>query len=277
MKRIYFYGLQASEFAHPSEQAIREKMFSAPGYKRTVSTISEVVTALNSSLKLGKYTKLSKATAPHLFYILEDTCKILDVKTIPDMYLFHSYSQSIIPCGTDEPFLVLSDYIVQFADKDMLYYLFGNAIAMIKADHVQITNIASCMTSNVWLTAPQIAIKNYLHIADATSDRGGLLACQDFSAVARCQFLELGMPMSIVKKFFKDEATAVRYVEEYLFSVTKRNQSDSMVTKIAEKWININYIEAPGNDMLCEIFQWYQTGYPKLIQQYRERQGVKSG
>lgn len=277
MKRIYFYGLQVSEFVHPDEQAIREKMFSAPGYKRTVSTISEVVTALNSSLKLGKYTKLSKATAPHLFYILEDTCKILDVKTIPDMYLFHSYSQSIIPCGTDEPFLVLSDYIVQFADKDMLYYLFGNAIAMIKADHVQITNIASCMTSNIWLTAPQIAIKNYLHIADATSDRGGLLACQDFSAVARCQFLELGMPMSIVKKFFKDEATAVRYVEEYLFSVTKRNQSDSIVTKIAEKWININYIEAPGNDMLCEIFQWYQTGYPKLIQQYRERQGVKNG
>ena len=273
MQKIHFNGLQVSEFVHPAEQMIRENMLSAPGYKKTVSAISEMVTALNSSLKIGKYTKLTKVTAPYLFDILENTCRILDVKIIPDMYLFHSYSQSIIPCGTDEPFLVLSDYIVQFADREMLYYLFGNAITMIKADHVQITNIASCMTKNIWLTAPQIAIKKYLHVADATSDRGGLLACQDFSAVARCQFLELGMPMSMVKKVFRDEPTSVQYVEQYLAYVTRSNQSDSTITKMAEKWININYVEAPANDMLRDIFQWYRTGYLRLMQKYRKNQG----
>lgn len=273
MSKIYFRGLSVSEFIHPDEDIIREKMISAPGYKKTVSAISEMVTALNLSLKLGKYTKLSRNTAPELFEILEDTCKILDIKKIPDVYLFHSYSQNIIPCGTDEPFLVVSDYIVRVADRDMLYYLFGNAMAMIKADHVQITNIASCMTSNIWLTAPQLAIKKYLHIADATSDRGGLLACQNFSAVARCQFLELGMPISMVKKIFYDDAASAQYVEQYLSSVMRGNQMDSAVTKLAEKWINMNYIEAPANDMLREIFQWYRTGYPKLVRKYKEKQG----
>ena len=59
----------------------------------------------------------------------------------------------------------------------MLYYLFGNAMTMIKAGHVEITTLTSYMTDNIWLAAPQLAVKSYLHKADVTSDRGGLLAC----------------------------------------------------------------------------------------------------
>lgn len=271
-ERVYFKGLRMEEFIHPGEQEAKGILLSSAGYQKLVSMFSELVTTYQFTQRVGVYIKLSPETAPHLFQILTDVCAILDVATVPAVYMTHAYSQMLLPCGTAEPYLVISDYIAQHADREMLYYLFGNAIGMIKGDHVEITNITSCMTSNLWLTAPQLAIKKYLHLADATSDRAGLLACQSLSAAVRCHFLELGLPMAEVKRRFREDDLTEQYVVQYLANVQRVNQADTKLTKLAEKWMNLNYIEAPANEMLRELLQWYRQGYPQLLERYKKRQ-----
>ena len=44
---------------------------------------------------------------------------------------------------TKENYLVMSDYVLRNFDEDMLYYSFGNAVAMIMAGHVKITTVAA--------------------------------------------------------------------------------------------------------------------------------------
>lgn len=271
--RVYFPGLKVEEFIHPDEINFRNELTKSEGYHKVVSKVSDVVAAYQFTNRLGVYTKLSRTTAPELYEILEDVTKILDVECSPDIYMIHSYTQILLPCGTEEPYLVISDYIAAKADTDMLYYLFGNAVAMIKADHVEITNITSYMPNNLWLTLPQISIKRYLHVADATSDRGGLLACQSFSAAARCHFLELGLPMNEVKRMFRDDDETAEYVAQYLKNVQTINAEDSTLTVLAEKWINLNYIEAPANQMLYELYQWYNDGYRKILKKYANMRG----
>ena len=78
----------------------------------------------------------------------------------------------------------MSDYVLRNFDEDMLYYSFGNAVAMIMAGHVKITTVAAYMGSSLWTAVPQMKFKQYLHMADSTSDRGGLLACQSMAAAA---------------------------------------------------------------------------------------------
>lgn len=271
--RVYFPGLKVEEFIHPDEMNFRNELTKSKGYHMVVSKVSDVVAAYQFTNRLGVYTKLSRTTAPELYEILEDVIKILDVECSPDIYMIHSYTQILLPCGTEEPYLVISDYIAAEADTDMLYYLFGNAVAMIKADHVEITNITSYMPNNLWLTLPQISIKRYLHVADATSDRGGLLACQSFSAAARCHFLELGLPMNEVKRMFQDDDETAEYVAQYLKNVQIINAEDSTLTVLAEKWINLNYIEAPANRMLYELHQWYNDGYRRILKKYANMRG----
>ncbi len=273
--RVYFRGLEAAEFIHPDEMNLKSELTASKGYQSIVSKVSNLVTAYQFTNRVGVYTRLTRASAPALFEIMEDVLLILDVDCVPELYMFHSYSQTLLPCGTTEPYLVISDYIAAEADRDMLYYLFGNAIAMIKAGHVEITNITSCMPGNLWLTIPQIAIKRYLHIADATSDRGGLLACQSFSAAVRCHFLELGLPMDAVQRMFQEDDETAEYVSDYLRRVRMLNAEDSALTVLAEKWMNLNYIEAPANRMLSELYRWYRSDYPRLLQKYRNRRGCK--
>lgn len=271
--RVCFRGLKVEEFVHPDEINFRNELTKSKGYQKVVSTVSEMVAAYQFTNRLGVYTKLSRTTAPELYEILEDVIRILDVKCSPDIYMIHSYTQILLPCGTEQPYLVISDYIAAEADTDMLYYLLGNAVTMIKAGHVEITNITSHMPNSLWLTLPQIAIKRYLHVADATSDRGGLLACQSFSAAARCHFLELGLPMNEVKRMFRDDDETAEYVTQYLKNVQNINAGDSVLTVFAEKWINLNYIEAPANRMLYELYQWYNDGYRKIMKKYADMWG----
>ena len=267
-ERICFRGLRVEEFIHPDEMRLRQELTQSDGYQKIVAKTSDLVNAYQFTMRMGNYTLLSRITAPILYEILEDVLKILDVDCAPDIYMYHSYSQTLLPCGTTEPYLVISDYIAARADKDMLYYLFGNAVAMIKAGHVDITNITSYMPRNLWLMLPQIAIKRYLHIADATSDRGGLLACQSFSAAARCHFLELGLPMNEVQRLFRNDDETAEFVARYLHHVRTSQETDSALTVLAEKWKNLNYIEAPANRMLQELYQWYCGGYRTLLEKY---------
>ena len=230
--------------------------------------LSKVSELYNFTRREGVYIQLYPQTAPELFSILEDTCHILDLDYVPQLYMIHSYSQILVPCGTDDVYLVISDYISEAADTDMLYYLFGNAIAMIKAGHVEITNLTSYMTDNIWMFAPQLAVKTYLHIADVTSDRGGLLACQSFAAAVRCHMLELGMPICETRKLFRTDGEAYMFVSKYLQEAHSMNKKDSVITKLAEKWIDATYVEGAANKMLQELYQWYQSDYPLLIKKY---------
>lgn len=268
-EKIYFCGLRTEEFIHPKEAEAKKTLLGSRGYQKMVAALSKAADLYNFIKKEGEFTLLSRQTAPGLFRILEDTCRILDIGQVPDLYMIHSYSQLLLPCGTGEScYLVISDYISKAADEEMLYYLFGNAMTMIKAGHVEITTLTSYMTDNIWLAAPQLAVKSYLHKADVTSDRGGLLACQSFRAAARCHFLELGLPAGETAKLFHSDEEAALYVERYLREVRRVNEKDPLLTKVSEKWMDINQIEGAPNRMLYELYQWYKEGYPRLLGKY---------
>lgn len=238
------------------------------GYQKMVTMLSRMAETYSFTLREGVYTRLYPETAPKLFEIMENTCRILDFPNLPNLYMIHSFSQILLPCGSAHPYLVISDYISEAADIDMLYYLFGNAITMIKAGHVEITNLTSYMTADIWLAAPQLAVKSYLHAADITSDRGGLLACQSFSAAVRYHMLELGVPIRETWNLFRNDDEAVIFVHEYLREIRSFNEMDSLSAKIAEKWMDITYMEGAANKMLYEMYQWYQSGYPRLMKKY---------
>ena len=67
-----------------------------------VAALSKAADIYNFTKKEGEFTLLSRQTAPELFRILEDTCRILDIGQVPDLYMIHSYSQLLLPCGTGQ-------------------------------------------------------------------------------------------------------------------------------------------------------------------------------
>ena len=178
---------------------------------------------------------------------------------------------NIVPFGSNVPYLVVPDYVFKYSDEDMLYYNVGNAVTMIKADHVKLATIAEYMPGGGLIEVPKLLFTAYLHCADATSDRGGLLACQSLAASVRNHFWELGISPVESVKFLTDDKAAEIFIENYLKEQEIVNkQFNGIVTKISRWWQRMSYLEAPANKMLRDLFNWYKDsdGYNAVISKY---------
>lgn len=269
-KRMALNNLRVSDFIHPKEQELQSGVIHSPEVKKLIEMVSDVNLKINKTKIQGTYIQLYPHTAPKAFSVLEDVCRILGHGEVPELYMCKMMSIIIQPCTAERDYIIISDYVLEQYDTDMLYFAFGNAVTMILAGHVKMTTAAAYMGCNIWTALPQSEFKKYLHAADATSDRGGLLACQSLAAAARCHFLELGISPAISRRYFTTDAEAASYIETYLSDVAKKNENSRSLAALGEWWLNTISFEGAANVMLEDLYQWYQTDYPKLLRKYTQ-------
>ena len=244
-------GLQVSDFIHPNELANKQRALNNSLVVKAINSASEMCNAIVEPLIQGTFVQVDWSSAGKLSRIVDDVCSILDVKPVPKIYICHLMSLNITFIGTKEPYLVVPDYVLRCDDEGMLYYNVGNSIAMIKANHVELTTLAAYLPGNLFIDVPKMLFLAYLHSADSTSDRGGLLACQSFAAAARHQFWELGIPPTESRKLFSTDREAEEFTSNYLERYNQAiNKYNSLLTKAARQYQRFSYIEAPANKML---------------------------
>lgn len=269
MERLILRGLSVDEFIHPDEKRNKELAMNNAALKKALTSVAEFCHMSIESFTHGTFVKMNRRCAPDLMRIVKDVCTILEVEPVPDVYLCHLMNTNIMPLGTDDKaYLAVPDYVINTFDNEMLYYNVGNAITMLKANHVGLTTLAAYMPGGSLIDIPKTLFVEYLHTADSTSDRGGLLASQSWAATARCHLFELGLPPTVTRKLFQTDAEAETFVETYL------NEHKHIIDKFnflfvrAARWYQrMAYIEAPANSMLRELFSWYRApkGYRAVM------------
>lgn len=272
---IYLDGLSVTDFIHPKEIE-KKRHLESKMTEKIFDTLNNLCQSIMQPIVDGVYVQVSNDAMPHLYQILGEVCHILDYKNpIPQICISHRFSDSIAPCGNETyTYLLVPERIVQDFDDDMLYYSFGNAITMLKAGHMRYANMAGFVPSVGVFDIIKKPFIDFLHAADATSDRGGLLACQSFAAAVRCHLYELGMPVSSSKKLFQNDTQAKNFVRNYLQSfISIKNDTSSIETKVARMWQDITYIEGAGNLMLYELYDWYIAldGYSSILKRYTKK------
>ena len=267
-KRIILKNLQVADFIHNRELELQKSVINSPEVKKLIELVSDVNLRLNKTKIQGTYIQLTEQTAPNVLAVLADVCRILDHAQVPEVYMTKMASLTMVPCTAETDYIVVSDYVLEHYDEEMLYFSFGNAIAMIKVGHVKMTTAAAYMGCNIRTALPQIKFKEYLLAADATSDRGGLLACQSLAAAARVHFFELGLPPAITRELFATDEEAAQYIERYLAAVAEKNDTDRKLTQLGEWWMDLNYTEAAANNMLLDLYVWYRKHYNAVLAKY---------
>lgn len=268
--KVVFKDLTVQEFIHPGEEEAKRSLIQNPAFQKLIQTASEWGQKFGQTEIQGTYLHLTPETAPRLHGLLQEACRVLDFPGTPELYLCHKWGPHVLPYSGSTLCLLISDYVAERYDDDMLSYLFGNALTMMKAGHVEMTTVAAYMRQSLWALPLTIEFKRYLHLADATSDRGGLLACQTLAGAARCHFEELGIPSSETRKLFQTDEEAVTYIRRYLRAVEQKNGQDGIGVHAAAWWIDLNYVEAPANQMLEDLYTWYCSGYQVLLDRYRQ-------
>ena len=268
-ERIVLKGLRPSDYIHPRELELQSSVMNSPEIKKMIEMVSDVNLRINKTRVQGTYIRLTPQTAPRVFGVLKDVCRILDYTGVPEIYVVKMLSSSVVPCISEKEYIVITDYVLEQYDEEMLYFAFGNAISMMMCGHAKLSTAAAYMGCNIWTALPQIKFKEYLHAADATSDRGGLLACQSLAAATRCHLMELGIPPCITRDYFSTDEEAGQYIENYLWDMVRKNDLDRGLTKIGEWWLNLNAIDDAASKMMLEMYIWYRKEYPALLERFR--------
>ena len=262
-----FPGLLPETIKHPDEDKAYFNVMRSKKIQSLLKQANDLSVEFFIGTVRGSYVELSEETAPDFFRILKDVCRILNFPETPRVFTRHAMMQEVIACGSEEKYLVVSDYTMDEFNEDEMYYLVGNAIAMYKAGHTDLSNLLQFLGGQLFF-ALDLPLKAFLRAADLSSDRGGLLACQSFAAAARCHFHELGLPLSQSRELFKTDEDAEVFVSRYLETVDEtREENEDILVHIIKGVQNLAYFEGPANRMLAEMYRWYTDpkGYRRII------------
>lgn len=272
MKRKILRGLSVEEFIHPHEKANKARALSNDLLNNALNSAADFCHVAIESVTQGTFVQMNEQFASKLIKVVREVCTILEVAPVPETYVCHNFSTNIMPLGTDDKsYLVVPDYVLNSFDIDMLFYSIGNAITMIKADHVGLTTLAAYMPGGGLVELPKMLFNKYLHSADSTSDRGGLLTCQSWAAAARCHMFELGIPPKISRELFTTNEEAELFTENYIAEQERTmNGYSPLLIWAAREYQRLSYIEASPTLMLRELFDWYRdsTGYRAIMRKH---------
>ncbi len=268
-------GLNPEAYEHPFDRKALASLKKMPGVDLLLNKINEYgIDRLLRLQSLGSQIRVTPRNFPQLHEALVETCQILDVTPLTELYLFRGtgYIQTYA-VGVEKPIIGINLEGMEWLDTDELLYILGHEVAHIKSRHIIYHQTAIVMPtlknllSNTTLGLGglvaggiELALYNWLMMAKFTSDRAGLLACQDINVATTALIKLAGLP----SEYLTDAV-----IEDFLAQASEfsSNSFDSLdrVTKIlsyTEHWRSWSVMR------IAELLKWVDSGeYDNLIQQ----------
>ncbi|MEH1838720.1 MAG: M48 family metallopeptidase [Nostoc sp.] len=274
MTRKILTGLSSAAYEHPFDRKALASLQNMPGVSLLLKKINEYgIDRLLRLQSLGSEIRISSRNFPQLHQIFIETCQILDVAPLPELYLFRGtgHIQTYI-VGVEKPLVGINLDAMEWLGADELIYVFGHEIARIKSQHMvyhqmaivmpSLKNLLSSTTLGVGglvASGMELALYNWRMMARFTADRAAMLACQDIDVATTTLMKIAGLP---------DDYLTTAVIEDFLVQAREfaSNNFDSIdkVTKI------LSYTE-PGLSWVVmragELLKWVDSGeYENVIQ-----------
>ena len=244
-------GLDSLEYQHPADRKALLALEKTPGLDFLVKKFYEL--GFETLLRIefiGSNLKVNGKAFPDFYQIFEDVCENLDLDSNIEPQLFFRWSDYFraldfptnnlqgITIGVNQPIIAISaEAIENFSDAELLFVL-GCEVGRVKSKHVLYEDIAkllpvaggaisvatfgfSGLASSV-MGGLQIALNQWMRMSDYTSDRAGLLACQDVEVAMTALAKMSGLPQKYFDSFnvheFIDQARDFEGISDNLYS-----------------------------------------------------------
>jgi Zn-dependent protease with chaperone function len=145
---------------------------------------------------LASSVKVSERQFPHIHQMLLDGAYILDMDTVPELFVTQTPLVNAMALGTNQPFIVINSGLVDLLDPEELRAVIGHELGHVLSGHA----VYRTMLYNLILLAQRIAwmpigyiglraiiwgLEEWYRKSELSCDRAGLLAGQDVEASRR--------------------------------------------------------------------------------------------
>lgn len=197
MERVKLENLNPLEYEHPFDRKALESLEATPGLSTFVKTIRKYsFDKVQKIIHTGSYLQVNENQYSKLYTIYSECCDILDFSVKPKFYLKQMYEINAYATCFADPIVVIGTGCLDVLTDDEIRFILGHELGHVKSHHLlyhdmagiiaQIGTILGDMTlgiGGVVSLGLQIALLYWQRMSEFTSDRAGLLACQDYNAV----------------------------------------------------------------------------------------------
>lgn len=201
-------NLKSSQYEHPFDKAALEALRKVPLFEKVVNFAINWTNIKWRVVELcGSNFHVTKDSCPELYSLVQQTMETLDIDRMPQIYTQWGYFINAYTTGfKNDTLLVIYSGAVDILSDAELTYVVGHEAGHIKSGHVlyhvmgsMISQIIKAMGILGSMAMPlEMAFGYWNRMSEFTSDRAGLLACQDLDAALSAIMKMAGIP----KKYF---------------------------------------------------------------------------
>jgi Peptidase family M48 len=274
MARIQFPGLKTKVYEHPFDRKALVSLERTPVLPTLLKKVNEFgIDKLLHMQVMGGDFKVTSRNFPLLHDALMETCNILDVTPIPELYVFRGTGHiQAYAIGVEKPVVGINLEGMEWLSRNELMFLFGHEVALIKGKYLAYQQMAKVMPvlkniigattfgmGGLAANGLEIALYNWMIMSEFTADRAGLLACQD-KDVAITTLMKIG---GLPSEYINEDTINDFITQARAFELDKLDN----LSKFAKTFSFMEYTFPWTVMRASELLKWTDSGaYENLLQ-----------
>src|SRR6266568_5255673 len=195
--RVRLPGISSRAYEHPADRTALVALRKLTGFDVLLRRLAGLFNDRALRLMfLASSVRASDQQFPQLYQAMLDGCYVLDLPTVPELYISQNPLVNAMTLGADKPFIVITTGMVDLMDSEELRFIIGHELGHVLSGHA----VYRTMLYNLILLAQRIAwmpigylglraiiwgLEEWYRKSELSCDRAGLLAGQDIDASRR--------------------------------------------------------------------------------------------
>ena len=194
--RVRLPGISSRAYEHPADRSALVALRKLSGFDTLLRRLAGLFNDRSLRLMfLASSVRASEQQFPQLYQSMLDGCYILDLPTVPELFITQSPLVNAMTLGADKPFMVITTGMVDLMDPEEIRFVIGHELGHVLSGHAvyrtMLYHLLNLVTRIAWLPivlpARGIiwALEEWYRKSELSCDRAGLLAGQDVEAARR--------------------------------------------------------------------------------------------
>ena len=194
--RVRLPGISSRAYEHPADRSALVALRKLSGFDTLLRCLAGLFNDRSLRLMfLASSVRASEQQFPQLYQSLLDGCYILDLPTVPELFISQDPTVNAMALGADKPFIVITTGMVDLMDAEEIRFVIGHELGHVLSGHAvyrtMLYHLLNLVTRIAWL--PVVlpargviwALEEWYRKSELSCDRAGLLAGQDIDAARR--------------------------------------------------------------------------------------------
>ncbi len=190
-------GISSRAYEHPADRSALVALRKLTGFDTMLKQLNGLFPERLMRLTvLAGAVKVSERQFPHIYEMVRDGAYILDMETVPEVYVTQTPIPNAMAVGFKQPFIVIHSSLVDLCDPEELRAVVGHELGHILSGHavyrtmlliliVLAARIAWMPIGYLGLRAIIWGLEEWFRKSELSCDRAGLLVGQDIDASRR--------------------------------------------------------------------------------------------